>query len=221
MLKKVYYNKNLEEITEKLGKRQEETKQEINDVVIKILNEVKKDKNKAIMKYAKELDGFNINDPKDFLVTEKEIEEAVETVGENFIRILNRTKEQITIFHKNQIEKSWSIKKEDGVIMGQIVRGLERVALYVPGGTATYPSTVMMNAIPAKLAGVKELIMLTPVKENGKVTPVILAAAKICGIDKIYKIGGVQAIGAVAYGTETIKKVDKIVGPRKYLCCYS
>ena len=154
-----------------------------------------------------------INDIKEIVASKEEIEDGAKNVGEQFLRILNRAKSQIEEFHKNQIEKSWSIYKENGVIMGQIIRQLERVAVYVPGGTAAYPSTVLMNIIPAKLAGVKEIVMVTPVKSDGKIPNAILAAAKICGIETIYKIGGAQAIGAVAYGTETIKKVDKIVGP--------
>ena len=112
-----------------------------------------------------------------------------------------------------QVDKSWSMYKGNGVMMGQLVRGLEKVALYVPGGTATYPSTVLMNAVPAKLAGVKNLIIITPVKADGKVNPTILAAAYVCGIDTIYKVGGAQAIAGVAMGTNTLPKVDKIVGP--------
>lgn len=165
------------------------------------------------MKYCRKFDGFMIEDPKELIVTKKEILEGVSEVGKDFMRILERTKQQITDFHKHQVDKSWSVYKENGVMMGQIVRGLENVALYVPGGTATYPSTVMMNAIPAKLAGVKNLVIITPVKEDGKVNPTILAAAYVCGIETIYKVGGAQGVAAVAVGTNTIPKVDKIVGP--------
>lgn len=212
MLKKIYYN-NLKDIVENLNSRKESINKEVNESVEKIIEDVKENGDSALIKYAKEFDGFIINDIKDIIVKKDEIEKASEAVGENFIRILNRTKEQITEFHKNQIDKSWSIYKDNGVIMGQLVRPLKRIAIYVPGGTAAYPSTVLMNAIPAKLAGVKEIVMVTPVKADGKIPDVILAAAKVCGIDTIYKIGGAQAIGAVAYGTETIEKVDKIVGP--------
>lgn len=212
MLKKIYYN-NLKDIIENLNSRKEDINKNVNEAVEKILVDVKENGDSALIKYAKEFDGFIINDIKDIIVKKDEIDKASEMVGENFIRILNRTKEQITEFHKNQIEKSWSIYKDNGVIMGQLVRPLKRIAIYVPGGTAAYPSTVLMNAIPAKLAGVKEIVMVTPVKTDGKIPDVILAAAKVCGIETIYKIGGAQAIGAVAYGTETIEKVDKIVGP--------
>lgn len=226
MLRKINYNQNLDEITKKLNSRKEEINKDVTTAVEKILNDVKLKGDEALIKYAEKFDGYKIKNIKDIIVSEKELEEGVKKAGEKFIKMLERTKYQITEFHKNQISKSWSIFKDDGVIMGQIVRPLERVAVYVPGGTACYPSTVMMNVIPAKLAGVKDIIMITPVKEDGKVADVILAAAKVCGIKTIYKIGGAQAIGAVAYGTKTIPKVDKIVGPGNIFvatakkCCY-
>lgn len=226
MLKKINYKQNLNEIMKKLNSRKEEINKDITRIVEEILNDVKLNGDEALIKYAEKFDGFKIKNIKDMIVSEEELEEGVKRAGEKFIKILERAKNQITEFHKNQISKSWSIYKDNGVIMGQIVQPLERVAVYVPGGTASYPSTVMMNAIPAKLAGVKEIIMITPVKEDGKVADAILAAAKVCGIKTIYKIGGAQAIGAVAYGTKTIPKVDKIVGPGNIFvatakkCCY-
>ena len=213
MLKKIYYKNNLNSIISNLNSRKEGINKEVNESVEKILEDVKNRGDKALIEYAEKFDGFAINNMEDILVKKEEIEQGAKAVGENFIRILERTKSQITEFHKNQIDKSWSLYKENGVIMGQMVRPLKRVAVYVPGGTAAYPSTVLMNVIPAKLAGVKEIIMITPVKNDGKVPDVILAAAKVCGIETIYKVGGAQAIGAVAYGTDTIPKVDKIVGP--------
>ena len=213
MLKKIYYENNLNSIIDNLKGRKEGINKEVNETVEKILEDVKNRGDKALIDYAKKFDGFNITNINEIITKEEEIYRGAKAVGDNFIRILNRTKEQITEFHKNQIDKSWSIYKENGVIMGQMVRPLKRIAVYVPGGTAAYPSTVLMNVIPAKLAGVKEIIMITPVKSDGKIPDVILAAAKVCGIDTIYKVGGAQAIGAVAYGTETIEKVDKIVGP--------
>ena len=213
MLKSINYNGNIDEIVNKLKGRKEEIRNDVNEIVEGILKDIKENGDNALIKYTKKFDGFMINDIKEIVASKEEIEEGAKNVGEQFLRILNRAKSQIEEFHKNQIEKSWSIYKENGVIMGQIIRPLERVAVYVPGGTAAYPSTVLMNIIPAKLAGVKEIVMVTPVKSDGKIPNAILAAAKICGIETIYKIGGAQAIGAVAYGTETIKKVDKIVGP--------
>ena len=221
-----YFQGNIKEIVKKLGSRNEETKKEVTEDVMKIINNVKENGDKALIEYAKKFDNYTITKKEDFIVTQEEIDEGAREVGDNFIRILERTKKQITEFHKNQLDKSWSLYKENGVIMGQLVRPLEKVAVYVPGGTASYPSTVMMNVVPAMIAGVKEIIMITPVKESGKVAPVILAAAKVCGVKNIYKIGGAQAIAAVTYGTETIPKVDKIVGPGNIFvatakkCCY-
>ena len=226
MLNKIYYEGNPKEIINKLNSRKEEISQDVTTAVEEILKDVKENGDSAVIKYAEKFDGFKIKDTKDMIVSKEEIEQGAKNVGENFIRILNRAKAQITEFHKNQIERSWNIFKENGVIMGQIVRPLEKIAVYVPGGTACYPSTVIMNIVPAILAGVKEIIMITPVKADGKVADAILAAASVCGIETIYKIGGAQAIGAVAFGTETIPKVDKIVGPGNIFvatakkCCY-
>lgn len=213
MLRKIKYENNLKCIIENLKSRKNEIDKNVDELVEEILENVRTNGDLALIKYAKDFDGFIINNMKDIITSKEEIDSGAKTVGDSFIRILERTKKQITEFHKNQIDKSWSIYKENGVMMGQLVRPLKRIAVYVPGGTAAYPSTVLMNVIPAKLAGVKEIIMITPVKADGKIPDVILAAAKVCGIDTIYKVGGAQAIGAVAYGTETIKKVDKIVGP--------
>ena len=226
MLRQLDFKGNYQEIAEKFSSRKEDISKEVNDIVLDIIDDVKNNGDRALMKYARKFDKFNIEDPKDFIVSKQEILDGVSIVGKDFIRILERTKQQLIDFHKNQVDKSWSLYKEDGVMMGQLVRGLENVALYVPGGTATYPSTVMMNAIPAKLAGVKNLIIITPVKEDGKVNPTILAAAYVCGIERIYKIGGAQGVAAVATGTNTIPKVDKIVGPGNIFvatakkCCY-
>lgn len=226
MLKTLDFKGNYEEIAEKFSTRKEEISKQVNDTVNDIINDVKNNGDKALIKYAQKFDGFMIDDPVQFITTKQEILDGVSSVGKDFMRILERTKQQLIDFHQNQVDKSWSLYKENGVMMGQLVRGLESVALYVPGGTATYPSTVMMNAIPAKLAGVKNLVIITPVKEDGKVNPTILAAAYVCGIEKIYKVGGAQGVAAVAVGTHTIPKVDKIVGPGNIYvatakkCCY-
>lgn len=226
MLDTIVFNGDFSIIDEKFNQRKATVNEEVQKSVEKIVKDIISEKDKALFNYAKMLDGYQINSFKDLIVTADEIEQAVVNVGDDFIRILNRTKKQLIDFHSNQVGQSWSIMKENGVIMGQIVRGLERVALYVPGGTATYPSTVMMNAVPAMLAGVKEMIIITPVKEDGKVSDVILAAASVCGITTIYKVGGAHGVAAVAYGTESIKKVDKIVGPGNIYvatakkCCY-
>ena len=213
MLKIIDYKGNLEAVATKLDSRKESVKKEVNEAVLKIIEDINERGNKALYEYCLKFDGYQINDEKDLIVSEIEKEEALKQIDADYLRILERTKEQITEFHKNQIDKSWSLFKDNGVIMGQMVRPIERVALYVPGGTASYPSTVLMNAVPAKLAGVKDLVIITPVKEDGKVNPIIIAAAKVSGVDTIYKFGGAQGVAAIAHGTETIKKADKIVGP--------
>ena len=213
MLKIVDYKGNLEAVATKLDSRKESVNKEVNEAVLKIIDDINLRGNEALFEYCLKFDGYQINNEKDSIVGEIEKEEALKQIDADYLRILERTKEQITEFHKNQIDKSWSLFKDNGVIMGQMVRPIERVALYVPGGTASYPSTVLMNAVPAKLAGVKDLVIITPVKEDGKVNPIIIAAAKVSGVDTIYKFGGAQGVAAIAHGTETIKKADKIVGP--------
>lgn len=213
MLKIVDYKGNLEAVATKLDSRKESVNKEVNEAVLKIIDDINLRGNEALFEYCLKFDGYQINNEKDLIVGEAEKEEALKQIDADYLRILERTKEQITEFHKNQIDKSWSLFKDNGVIMGQMVHPIERVALYVPGGTASYPSTVLMNAVPAKLAGVKDLVIITPVKEDGKVNPIIIAAAKVSGVDTIYKFGGAQGVAAIAHGTETIKKADKIVGP--------
>lgn len=226
MIKILDFKGDYKNINDSFSSRKEEISKTVNETVLDIIDDVKNNGDKALMKYCNKYDGFNITNSSDFIVSKQEILDGVSEVGKDFIRIIERTKEQLIEFHKNQIDKSWSLYKENGVMMGQIVRPIEKVALYVPGGTAAYPSTVMMNAIPAKLAGVKDIVIITPVKSDGKVNPAILGAAYVCGINTIYKVGGAQGVAAVAYGTKTIKKVDKIVGPGNIFvatakkCCY-
>ena len=198
MLKVIEYDGNLKGIAQKLNNRKEEISIEVNNAVNDIINDIRKNGNQALINYCRKFDGYQIKDENDFVVSNQEKEEALKQVDQDYIRILERTKQQITEFHKNQIDKSWSLYKDNGVIMGQMARPIERVALYVPGGTAAYPSTVLMNAIPAKLAGVKDLVIITPVKADGKVNPVIIAAAKVSGVDTIYKFGGAQGVAAIA-----------------------
>ena len=159
MLKIVDYKGNLEAVATKLDSRKESVNKEVNEAVLKIIEDINERGNKALYEYCLKFDGYQINDEKDLIVSEIEKEEALKQIDADYLRILERTKEQITEFHKNQIDKSWSLFKDNGVIMGQMVRPIERVALYVPGGTASYPSTVLMNAVPAKLAGVKDLVI--------------------------------------------------------------
>lgn len=212
MLKQIDYQGKHEEIAEKFQGRKTEVSKEVNKTVQQIVEDIQKNGDTALFNYAKKFDSYDVN-TSNLLVTRMERETGLEQIDEDYFRILRRTKSQIEEFHKHQLGNSWNIFKENGVIMGQIARPLERVALYVPGGTAAYPSTVIMNAVPALLAGVKEIVMITPVKADGKVNPNILAAAEVCGIETIYKVGGAQGVAAVAYGTESIPKVDKIVGP--------
>ena len=194
----------------KIMSRQTEENTAVTESVREILNDIKMNGDDALRKYIEKFDGYTGSALR---VSGDEIERGVNGAGKDFMGILQRAKAQITEYHANQAEKTWGIYKDNGVILGQIVRPIESVALYVPGGTAAYPSTVLMNAIPAKLAGVEDISIFTPVKEDGKVPDVILAAAACCGIEKIYKIGGAQAVAAAAYGTKSIPKVNKIVGP--------
>ncbi|MDD6596437.1 MAG: histidinol dehydrogenase [Catenibacterium mitsuokai] len=213
MLKELIYKGNYEELENKLHTRKTEISEEVNKAVSEIINNVRENGDDALKEYCAMFDGFHVSRKDDFIVSKQEIMDAITKVGPEFMKILERTKDQITEYHKNQIEKSWTMYKDNGVVMGQLVRPIATVALYVPGGTATYPSTVMMNAVPAKLAGVEDLYIITPVKKDGKVSDVILAAAYVAGITKIYKCGGAQGVAAAAYGTDTITKADKIVGP--------
>jgi len=182
----------------------------VEDVVAEIIENVKKNGDKALFEYSKKFDKADI---KSFEVTEEEIKEAYESVPKEFIEILNEAAENIRAFHIRQKRNSFIINEKDGIVMGQKIMPIEKVGLYVPGGTAAYPSTVLMDSIPAKIAGCEQIVMVSPPKEDGKINPVILTAAKIAGVDKIYKVGGAQAVAALAYGTESIPKVDKIVGP--------
>lgn len=181
----------------------------VEDNVLKIIEDVKANKDRALIKYCEKFDN-TVTD--NLEVTEKEIDEALKCVDEHFIEVIKKAKENIYDYHKHQVKNSFIISEKNGVVLGQKITPLERAGVYVPGGTAAYPSTVLMNIVPAKIAGVKEIIMTTPAK-NGKINPVILAAAKIAGADRIFKVGGAQAVAALAFGTESIPKVDKIVGP--------
>ena len=201
------YNRNEISIQEIL-ERSEQTV-DVEGIVSEIIKNVKENGDKALVEYCKKFDGA-VDDIIE--VTEEEIEEAFKEVDTELIGILKEAKENITAFHSKQVRNSFIINEKDGVIIGQKVLPIEKVGLYVPGGTASYPSSVLMNCVPAKIAGCSEIVMVTPAKA-GKVKPVILAAAKIAGVDRIFKIGGAQAVAALAYGTESVPKGDKIVGP--------
>ena len=182
----------------------------VEDIVSGIIKDVRENGDAALYKYCEKFDKVTLSSLE---VTPEEIEEALGLVEPEFLEILKEAAANITEYHKNQVRDGFEIKKADGIILGQKVIAVRRAGLYVPGGTAAYPSTVLMDSIPAKIAGVKELCITTPPAKDGKVNPVILAAASIAGVDRIFKVGGAQAIAALAYGTETIPKVDKIVGP--------
>ncbi len=183
---------------------------DVSDVVAEIIENVKNNGDRALFEYCKRFDNALLSSLE---VTDEEIDEAFLSVPPRFIKILKEAAENIKAFHEKQVRNSFIISEKDGVITGQKVTPIEKVGLYVPGGTAAYPSTVLMDSIPAKLAGCNEICITTPPSFDGKVNPVILAAAKIAGVDRIFKVGGAQAVAALAYGTESIPKVDKIVGP--------
>ena len=180
--------------------------------VKEILDKVKEEKDAAVFAYTAKFDGAELT-ADTIEVTDAEIEEAYAQVDDTLLTVIRKAKDNIESYHAKQRQNSWIDSKPDGTILGQKITPLHRVGVYVPGGKAVYPSSVLMNVMPAKVAGVDEIIMVTPPGKNGKVSPNTLVAAKEAGVDKIYKVGGAQAIAALAYGTESIPKVDKIVGP--------
>ncbi len=202
--------KNEVEFLAKIEERSRNTNNDVTAVVTEIINNVRENGDKAVREYTIKFDG---KAPECFEVSKDEITAAVAECEPEFIVTLKKAADNIRDFHSRQKQQSWLTTKDNGVIMGQRVRGLARVGLYVPGGTAAYPSSVLMNAIPAKIAGVKEIIMVTPPMKDGKPNPNIMAAAAIAGVDRVFLMGGAQAIAALAYGTESVPKVDKIVGP--------
>ncbi len=203
----IVYNKN--DDVERLLKREEKS-EDLYKRVREILETVKKDGDTALKAYTKAFDGADLAELR---VSGEEIEEAMGQIDPELPEIYARAAENIRKYHENQKIEDFIVEDENGVRLGQIVRPLKRVGLYVPGGKASYPSTVLMDSIPARVAGVDEIVMVTPPGKDGKIDPHILAAAKVAGIDEIYKVGGAQAVGALAFGTESIAPVDKIVGP--------
>ena len=191
-------------------KRNGETNKQIGEICTSIIEDVKDNGDQAVKKYTEKFDGRL---PEYYEVPLDVVHDAMDEADEDYINALLNSMENIAEFHHRQKEQGFIDSKENGVILGQKVRGLERVGLYVPGGTAAYPSSVLMNAIPAKIAGVKEIIMVTPPLKDGTPNKDILVAASICGVDRVFMCGGAQAIAALAYGTEEIPRVDKIVGP--------
>ena len=182
----------------------------VEEPVRDIIAQVRAKGDEALKHYTKEFDGVDITSVE---VGQGAIDEGFRMADPMLVDILYRASERVAAFHQHQVRNSFLVNEEDGILMGQKIIPLERVGLYVPGGTAAYPSSVIMNCIPAKLAGVKEIVMVTPPGKDGKIPPNILAAARICGVNRVFRVGGAQAIAALAYGTESVPRVDKIVGP--------
>lgn len=194
----------------KVLNREIQTYGEYENVVKEVVANVICNGDNALKQYTQKFDGVWLDD---LLVSQQEIEEAKEKVSDEFKNILKTAADNIAFFHKKQVKQGFEVTKEDGIILGQKYTPIQKAGIYVPGGTASYPSTVLMNAIPAKIAGVSEIIMCTPPQKDGKIKAEILVAADLAGVDKIFKCGGAQAIAAMAYGTESIPQVYKIVGP--------
>ncbi len=208
---------NLTEATKKnvmndLLKRSPNNYSQYEATVNEIIENVKTNKNKAIFEYTLKFDNFRLNE-ENIKVTRKEIEEAYSLMDAKLVEVIRKAAENIRSFHMKQLRNSWFDAKEDGTILGMKITPIEKAGVYVPGGKAAYPSSVLMNVIPANVAGVKEIIMTTPPDKEGRVNPGTLVAADIAGVSTIYKVGGAQAIAAMAFGTESIPKVDKITGP--------
>ncbi len=199
-------------LLEDLLKRSPNSYGEYEARVQEILDTVREKQDEAVFDYTKKFDGADIH-PGNILVTEEEVREAYAQMDENLLRIVRRALANIEAYHQKQMQYSWFDSKPNGTMLGQKVTALRRVGVYVPGGKAVYPSSVLMNVMPAKVAGVEEIIMVTPPGKDGKVNPTTLVAAKEAGVTAVYKVGGAQAVAALAYGTESIPKVDKIVGP--------
>ncbi len=211
MIKKVMADGKAEyKFISELKARCENNDRDVTDVVSKILADVKENGDKAVAAYTLKFDGSMLEKAE---ISAEELKKYAAECDSEVFEALERASENIKAFHKRQLQQSWLTTKENGVILGQRIRGLKRVGIYVPGGTAAYPSSVLMNAIPAKIAGVEEIVMVTPPGKNGRPNPDIMAAALIAGVDRVFLMGGAQAVAALAYGTESVPKVDKIVGP--------
>lgn len=205
-------NETKADLLQNLLKRSPNNYGQYESVVNEIIANVKENKDAALFEYTKKFDKCEINTD-NFIVSEEEFDEAFQIIDAEFVEVMKKAAANIEDYHRKQLRNSWFDAKEDGTILGQKITPIDKVGVYVPGGKAVYPSSTLMNVIPAKVAGVKSIVMTTPPGADGKVNPGILVAAKIAGVDKIYKVGGAQAIAALAFGTESVEKVDKIVGP--------
>ncbi|WP_368742619.1 histidinol dehydrogenase [Enterococcus casseliflavus] len=192
-----------------VARKQSETK-DVSTVVAQIIARVQQQGDQALFQLIEEIDQVSLSS---LTVSLEEVETAVQAVSPELLEVMEQAKENILAFHQKQVQQGFVLTKENGVVMGQRVLPLAKVGVYVPGGTAAYPSTVLMDVLPAKIAEVKKIVMITPTDSQGKVPAAILAAASVAGVDEIYKVGGAHGVAALAYGTETIPKVDKIVGP--------
>lgn len=209
---KRYYFNDKKEIEELLKSSSEIGSKEQNVIVANILEDIRLDGYEGVRKYTKKFDGIDL-DEDSFKVSEEEFIEALDKVDEEFIEAIKLSIKNVEDYHKKQMLESYSEEKEDGIVLGQLVRPLKRVGLYVPGGTAAYPSSVIMTAVPAKVAGVEEIVMISPPDVHGEMNPYTLSAARLAGVTEVYKVGGAQGVGSLAYGAGPLKKVDKIVGP--------
>lgn len=210
-------SKDVQALSAYLESREAGVDQQMNAKVLDIIEQVRTRKDDALLEYTEKFDHVKLDS---LIMSEEEIEAVMSKVDASLIADLKEAAENIACYHEKQLQEGYEIQKEDGVYLGQRVIPLERVGVYVPGGRAAYPSTVLMNVIPAKIAGVKEIVMVTPPSADGSVDPVIAAAAHIAGVTHICKVGGAQAVAALAYGTQSIPRVDKIVGPgNAYVAC--
>lgn len=205
-------NETKNDVLDSLLKRSTNSYKEYEEKVEEILNNVREKRDEAVFAYTEKFDGFKLT-PDNVFVTKEEIEEAYKEIDEEFIEVLKKAIKNIREYHEKQVRTSWFTTKEDGTILGQKFTPLERVGVYVPGGKAAYPSSLLMNVVTAKVAGVNEIYVTTPCNKEGKINPGTLVAADLAGAYKIIKVGGAQAIAALAYGTQSIPKVDKITGP--------
>ncbi len=208
----IYNNERIHDFLIKFEKRRLDISKEVSRTVETILEDVKLRGDKAVAEYTAKFDGADLN-AAGMKISEAEIENAVKQVPEKLLDILKQAAENIRKYHEKDKIKSWTSEEKDGVILGQRVTAINRVGIYVPGGRAAYPSSLLMAAIPAQVAGVKEIIVVTPPGKDGKILPAVLSAASVAGISEIYRIGGAQAVAAMTFGTESIRPVDKIVGP--------
>ena len=204
--------KSFEGALKKILKRGEADTSKVEEAVKAILDGVRRRGDRALITYTRRFDGVDLGKDDSMEISGGQLEEALDSIGRSDRQLLKNAARRIKTFHRRQLPKSWSMREEDGTLLGQRVTPLERVGIYVPGGKAAYPSTVFMNAIPAKVAGVEEIVMVTPPSNTG-LNPYVMAAAAIAGVDRVFQVGGAQAVGALAYGTKSIPKVDKIVGP--------